>query len=55
MHKGQKENGVTVVSQNKNIFTDVFTADRYMLSSYTYPGSADDAATYVQYIIKKLN
>ena len=50
-----QENGVTIVSQNKNIFTDVFTADRYMLSSYTYPGSADDAATYVQYIIKKLN
>lgn len=49
-----KENGITVVSQNKNIFTDVFTADRYMLSSYTYPGSADDAATYVQYDLKKV-
>lgn len=49
-----KENGITVVSQNKNIFTDVFTADRYMLSSYTYPGSADDAATYVQYNLKKV-
>lgn len=49
-----KENAVTVVLQNKNIFTDAFTSDRYMLSSYTYPGSADDAATYVQYILKKL-
>lgn len=49
-----KENAITVVSQNKNIFTDAFTSDRYMLSSYTYPGSADDAATYVQYILEKL-
>lgn len=50
-----KNNDVTVVSQNKNVFKDVFTADRYILSSYTYPGSADDAATYVQYDLQKIS
>lgn len=49
-----KENAVTIVFQNKNVFTDVFISERYILKSYEIPGSADGTATYIVYKLNKV-
>lgn len=49
-----KENAVTIVFQKKNVFTDVFTFERYILKSYESRGMADDAATYIVYELNKV-
>lgn len=49
-------NNVRIVKQPKKFeFIDVFDSTKYILDYYTYPGSADDAATYADYTLKKID
>lgn len=49
-----KEKTVTIVFQNKNVFTDVFSSERYILKSYEIPSSEDDTETYIVYKLNKV-
>lgn len=49
-------NNVHIVKHPKEFeFIDVFDLTKYILDYYTYPGSADDAATYADYTLKKID
>lgn len=49
-------NNVHIVKHPKEFeFIDVFDSKKYILDYYTYPGSADDAATYADYTLKKID
>lgn len=49
-------NNVHIVKHPKEFeFIDVFDSIKYILYYHTYPGSADDAATYADYTLKKID